>query len=66
MVCIVLFKIVDLLRSVDILAISFKSIKFTEEGFSEIRSPVKEKPLKQAKEFKYTHHANPKLCVVSM
>ena len=52
---------VDLFRSVDILAISFKSIKFTEEGFSGIRSPVKGKPSEQAKEFKYTRHANPKL-----
>ena len=47
---------VDLSRSVDILAISFKSIKFIEKRFSGIRSPVKGKPSEQAKSLIYSSY----------
>ena len=39
--CIVLFKLVDLSRSADVLAVSFKSIKFLEDGMLGSRRPLK-------------------------
>jgi hypothetical protein len=64
MVAIILFKMVDLSRSADVVAISFKSLRFSQTQMSGSRRPVKTRKADRQSEFFLERHVNPKLCVV--
>jgi site-specific recombinase XerD len=64
MKCIMLFKIVDLSRSADIIAISFKSVSFSNNVLSGTRRPIKNYKKDRPADFQYKAMDNIKLCVV--
>jgi hypothetical protein len=63
--CIILFKLVDLARSADVLAVSHKSIIFSAQEMKGLRRPLKNYIRDRPSDFRFHRLLNPKLCVVA-
>ena len=62
--CIVLFKLVDLARSADILSVSHQLIAFTQNGMTGTRRPFKNYTQDRPLTFQVSKSSNKNLCVV--
>ena len=66
MKCIILFKLVDLSQSVDMLAVFYKSIQFSNTNMSGTRRPLKSYTRDRPLNFRYNRFENANLCVVAV